>query len=88
MAVTNGLPPPWPFDPQGDKITRLSTQSARIESGQVYLRRNAPYLYDLHSEVMQFPYGKHDDQVDSISQFLNWVDKRTRKTARVLPLPI
>ena len=25
-----------------------------------------------------FPNGKHDDQVDSMSQFLNWIDKRQR----------
>ena len=62
--------------PEGDKITRMSAQSAKIEARQVYLPKQAPWLGDLQSELLQFPKSRHDDQVDSISQFLNWIERR------------
>jgi predicted phage terminase large subunit-like protein len=60
--------------PKGDKVTRMSAQSAKIEAGQVYLPERAPWLEDFLVEMMQFPQGRHDDQVDSVSQFLTWID--------------
>jgi excisionase family DNA binding protein len=35
-------------------------------------------LEDLRLELLQFPYGRHDDQADSISQFLHWIGRRNR----------
>jgi len=70
------IPYPIGIVPQGDKITRMSAQSAKIEAGQVYLPKKAPWLGDLQAELLQFPLGAHDDQVDSISQFLNWIEGR------------
>jgi len=74
---TTGIPNPISVLPEGDKITRMNAQSAKIEAGQVYLLKQAPWLGDLQAELLQFPRGRYDDQVDSISQFLNWVDKRS-----------
>lgn len=59
-----------------DKVLRAETQAVAIENRQVFLPRNAPWLDDLRQEIRNFPRGPHDDQVDSISQFLAWV--RTR----------
>src|SRR5260370_6926172 len=73
---TSGMPNPIGVLPEGDKITRMSAQSAKIEARQVYLPKQAPWLGDLQSELLQFPKGRHDDQVDSISQFLNWLELR------------
>src|SRR5215472_2156994 len=72
------IPYPIGVMPQGDKITRMSAQSAKIEAGQIYLPKQAPWLGDLQAELLQFPHGTYDDQVDSISQFLNWVEGRRR----------
>ncbi len=69
---------PISINPNKDKITRLSTQSAKIEAGQVHLPERAAWLGDFQAEIKQFPNGKHDDQVDSMSQFLTWIDKRQR----------
>lgn len=69
---------PISIRPTADKVTRLSTQSAKIEAGQVHLPERAAWLGEFQAEVKQFPLGKHDDQVDSISQFLGWIDKRQR----------
>ena len=55
-----------------DKVTRLSTCTSLIESGNVYLPNKAAWLYDFEGEVVVFPKGRHDDQVDSMTQFLNW----------------
>ena len=64
--------------PEGDKIMRMHAQSSKIEAGQVHVPFEAPWLQDFETEMMQFPNGKFDDQVDSVSQFLGWVDYRRR----------
>ncbi len=53
-----------------DKVTRLYVQAAKFEAGNVYFPRNAPFLPDLEAELLSFPQGKHDDQVDSMTQAL------------------
>ena len=64
--------PAVPIRPEGDKVMRMSAQSAKIEAGAVHLPHHAPWLDDLRSEILAFPHGLHDDQVDSIAQALNW----------------
>lgn len=56
--------------PERDKRTRMDIQSAKFESGQVYLPERAPWLADLEAELFSFPQSRYDDQVDSISQAL------------------
>ena len=62
------------YTPRGDKVSRLTHQLAKIEAGMVYLPKNAPWLAALKSELAVFPHGRHDDQVDSMSQFLRVLD--------------
>lgn len=66
---------PVPIQPKEDKIRRLIVQSAQIEAGRVFLPKAAPWLADFEAEILQFPSGKHDDQVDSMSQFLKWASR-------------
>ena len=40
----------------------------QIEKGKVWFPSQAPWLESLMKELLAFPNGKHDDQVDSISQ--------------------
>jgi predicted phage terminase large subunit-like protein len=61
---------PVPVDT--DKLTRLEWVSPYIERGRVYLPEDAPWLDEFLKEVLAFPSAKHDDQVDSLSQFLRW----------------
>ena len=56
--------------PEHDKRTRMSVQSAKYASGRVFFPNEAPWLLDLEAELFAFPNGRHDDQVDSISQAL------------------
>ena len=53
----------------------MSAQSAKIEEGRVLLPEKAPWLQDFQAEVLQFPQGRYDDQVDSMSQYLGWAPK-------------
>jgi predicted phage terminase large subunit-like protein len=56
--------------PEGDKLVRASSQSSQIEAGRVFLPQEAHWLGDFQLELAAFPNGRHDDQVDSMSQFL------------------
>lgn len=58
--------------PDGGKLERMAAQTAKIEAGHVHLFENAPWLPEFLSELLAFPNGRHDDQVDSVSQFLFW----------------
>jgi predicted phage terminase large subunit-like protein len=63
------------YEPTLDKIMRLHAQTAMIENGFVHLPENAPWLAEYLHELTVFPNGKHDDQVDSTAQFLDWLKK-------------
>jgi len=58
--------------PTTDKVMRLHAQTAVIENGFVHLPTAAPWVDEYLHELSVFPRGKHDDQVDSTSQFLEW----------------
>ena len=60
------------YKPECDKIMRLHAQTAIIENGFVHLPDAAPWLAEYLHEMTVFPKGKHDDQVDSTAQFLDW----------------
>lgn len=53
-----------------DKIGRLYVQEYKFEAGLVLFPRGASFLPELEAELLAFPRGKTDDQVDSISQAL------------------
>jgi predicted phage terminase large subunit-like protein len=60
------------YQPTCDKIVRLHAQTALIENGFVHIPETAPWLDAYLHEMTVFPRGKHDDQVDSTAQFLDW----------------
>jgi predicted phage terminase large subunit-like protein len=65
------------YDPNGlDKIMRLFSQTGVFESGRVMLPRTAPWLGEYLAELMTFPGSKHNDQVDSTSQALDWYSNK------------
>ena len=78
-----GVPRPIGIVPEGDKLVRMEAQSARFEAGQVHLPDEAPWLADFLHELLAFPYSRHDDQIDSVSQFLNWAETRRGHTPTV-----
>jgi predicted phage terminase large subunit-like protein len=60
------------YQPQSDKIMRMHAQTAMIENGFVYLPKDAGWLAEYLHELTVFPKGKHDDQIDSKAQMLDW----------------
>jgi predicted phage terminase large subunit-like protein len=71
--LPSGLTYPIGIKPEGSKVDRMVAQSAKIEAGHVHLPKDAPWLGDFLNELLSFPNGRHDDQVDSVSQFLRWL---------------
>jgi predicted phage terminase large subunit-like protein len=71
------------IDPDGDKLQRMEAQTALIEAGAVHLPSNAPWLDEFKKEVLSFPKGRHDDQVDALSQGLQRVALLRRPSAPV-----
>jgi len=62
------------YTSSSDKPTRARSIQARMASGKVFFPRNAHWLADLEREVLRFPNGKHDDQVDVLSLFGRMLD--------------
>ncbi|RXG85155.1 phage terminase large subunit [Bradyrhizobium zhanjiangense] len=63
-----------PIKVDHDKIGRVYVQQGKFAAGRVWFPRNAPFLAELEMELLTFPQGRHDDQVDSISQALAYED--------------
>lgn len=62
--------------PKGmDKVLRLHAQADLFENGFVYLPSSAGWLTDYVHEITTFPGTKHDDQVDSTTQALDYLRK-------------
>ena len=59
-------------NPKGDKTSRFASVSAMIEAGRVALPTRAPWLASFEKELVEFPGGDHDDQVDALTQYLEW----------------
>lgn len=75
--IEEGLHGVQKCSPLSDKVMRLHAQTATIENGFVYLPTAADWLPAYLHELTVFPKGMHDDQVDSTSQFLEWVKRPT-----------
>ena len=67
--------------PDADKLTRLARVSPLMEAGKLALPHYAPWLAAFEAEFFSFPDGAHDDQVDAVSQYLNWVRGRQGRAA-------
>ena len=50
-----------------DKFSRALPLSAKMESGLVFYPTDTMWYADLEKEMLQFPAGEHDDQVDALA---------------------
>lgn len=64
------------INPAADKLTRLIRVTPLMEAGKVALPKQASWLAAFEQELSRFPDGPHDDQVDAVSQYLNWIQAR------------
>ena len=59
-----------PVEPDGSKVARAHAVTALFEAGNVLLpdRSIAPWVDEFRLELLRFPAGAHDDQVDAATQ--------------------
>ncbi len=67
-----------PITPTGDKVVRLSIVSPMFERGEIFVPENAHWLMDFLDEILRFPQANFDDQIDSVTQYLNWHRNRAK----------
>lgn len=53
--------------PLTDKMVRANPLRGRMQLGKVFFDKNAAYFTELLKEMLHFPAGKHDDQIDSLA---------------------
>ena len=58
--------------PIKSKECRVNDILTTLEAGSFFIAKNQLWTQELEIELLSFPACKHDDQVDSISQFINW----------------
>jgi predicted phage terminase large subunit-like protein len=64
------------FPTRGDKATRAASIRGRMALDGLYVPTDAPWYEQFRSELLSFPAGKHDDQVDAlglVGQLLDWM---------------
>lgn len=64
------------IEPEKDKLTRAISCTGAVEAGKIHLPHQAPWLLDYEQELTAFPSAKHDDRVDSTTQFLRHMNDR------------
>ena len=65
-AQRSGVVVRW-LQPDKNKFARAETAAALMEAGRVWLPMEAEWLSDFIDEVLTFPAGKYDDQVDVLA---------------------
>lgn len=56
-----GIPPG-----RESKVARAESVTGYFEAGRIRFPKRAPWLDELRTEFLRFPYGKHDDIVDAV----------------------
>jgi predicted phage terminase large subunit-like protein len=63
------------FPTRGDKAVRAQSMRGRMALEGLYVPAGAPWLADFRSELLSFPAGRHDDQVDAIGLIGQLLDR-------------
>lgn len=83
QMLRHEIPGILPVNPEGGKTARAAAISTLIEAGNIFLPHPqvAPWVNDFIEECAAFPNGKHDDQVDAMTQaLLRWHMVQTQET--------
>ncbi|QMV45811.1 phage terminase large subunit [Wolbachia pipientis] len=83
---TNSDLPVIEIVPHSGKLARFYRIVPIIESGKVFLPHQAVWLSDFEYEILMFPEARHDDQVDSTVQYLQWVRDSSSRVAALRAL--
>lgn len=63
------------FATRGDKGVRAQSIRGRMAMEGLYVPADAPWLADFRAELLSFPAGRHDDQVDALGLVGQLLDK-------------
>lgn len=63
------------FPTRGDKAVRAQSFRGLIATRGLYIQKDKPWLTDLINEMMSFPVGVHDDQVDALGLVGQLIDR-------------
>jgi predicted phage terminase large subunit-like protein len=76
-----------PYPSTTDKASRARGLQARMQAGKVFFpsHQDKPWVLDLVSEMLTFPAGKHDDQVDALSLLCRLLDDIAPRRADNIP---
>ena len=69
------------FPTRGDKAVRAQSIRGRMALEGLYVPKQATWYADFRSELLSFPAGKHDDQVDAIGLVGQLLDKMIKGSA-------
>ncbi|HEV8360904.1 MAG TPA: phage terminase large subunit [Candidatus Thermoplasmatota archaeon] len=77
------------FQPEGNKVLRARVAEARYSRGKVWHPRpgERAWVRGFEDELLKFPKGKHDDQVDVTSHACIVLATRVEVRARFIDLP-
>jgi predicted phage terminase large subunit-like protein len=75
------------FASRGDKAVRAQSIRGRMAMLGLYVRQGAPWFADLRAELLSFPAGKHDDQVDALGLIGQLLDQISAGQKPELPVP-
>ena len=73
--------------PRYEKLARMEARAVMFETGKVLVPTAAPWLGTYLDELLSFPNSAKDDQVDSTSQALDYLQQRFAATLRGRPNP-
>jgi predicted phage terminase large subunit-like protein len=71
-------------EPRGDKEARAHAISPQVESGNVFLPEGQSWLDDFVDETSRFPIAETDDQVDAMTQALDYLGNNRVDRLRAL----
>ena len=60
---------------RNSKLERLQEHLHLFVEGRIFVAGDQPWTTELVNELLCFPNGRHDDQVDALSLYLAWIAK-------------
>jgi predicted phage terminase large subunit-like protein len=58
-----------------EKKIRIDNSTGYIANGNIFIPKEATWLFDFEQQIMQFPNGKHDEDLDCLAQFITYKNK-------------
>ncbi|WP_156964064.1 hypothetical protein [Muricoccus aerilatus] len=70
-----------PFPSRGDKAVRAQSIRGRMALDGLYVPKSAPWRLAFEAELLSFPAGRHDDQVDTLGLVGQLLDRVVKDSA-------